>query len=201
MKELGAPDENRRRAEKLNADASEKKAQKPKITNYGCDETDFDEPFSDEGSAPKKPKTQKSARQYAMGLVSIKSYTEHALREKLKIRAYGCDEIEDAVAYVKSFGYINDLRLAQNAAEKLASKPCGKRKIFAYLRQKGISGEIIDQIDLEDIDFKENARNYAEKLAAKGKSKEQIARALMSAGFSSTEISYVLKIDLALNDD
>ena len=204
-KELGAPDENRRRAERLfdgdgnvHGDGGSKKQEKRRFQDYGCDHSDEGERFSDEendGAELIKRKKKKSAKEYAMALVSLKSYTEHALREKLKIRGYGCDETDEAVAYVKGFGYINDLRLAQNAAEKLAEKPYGKRKIFAYLRQKGITGEVIAQIDLDEIDFKENAKAYAEKLAARGKTKEQIARSLISSGFSSTEISYALKID------
>ena len=201
MKELGAPDENRRRAEKLNAEPDAKRKQKKYFVGYGCDETDLDDQESDEYATVKKQKRRKSAKEYAMSLVSIKSYTEQALRQKLKIRTYGCDEIDEAVAYVKSFGYINDLRLAQNAAEKLASKPCGKRKIFAYLRQKGISGEVIEQIDLSEIDFKANAIAYAKKSAALGKTREQIARSLVTLGFSASEISHAVSIDIDINED
>ena len=204
-KELGAPSENRRRAEKLfgGDESGAKKKKKSEISDYGCDRSDDGEPFSDgEDFAPTVKKANKrSAREYAMALVSLKSYTEHALREKLKIRGYGCDETDEAIAYVKGFGYINDLRLAQNAAEKLAQKPYGKRKIFAYLRQKGISGEVIDEIDLSEIDFKENARAYAEKLAVRGKTREQIARSLITAGFSSAEISFAISMDLDITDD
>lgn len=204
-KELGAPSENRRRAEKLFSDGfnGAEKQKKSRNPDYGCDRSEEDEPFLDgEDFAPTVKKANKrSAREYAMALVSLKSYTEHALREKLKIRGYGCDETDEAIAYVKGFGYINDLRLAQNAAEKLADKPYGKRRILAYLRQKGISGEVISEIDLSEIDFKENARAYAEKLAVRGKTREQIARSLISAGFSSAEISYALDIDFDLNID
>ena len=204
-KELGAPDENRRRAEKLfgNEEVGAKKQKKSQIPDYGCDRSADGEPFSDEEEyAPiVKKARKKTAREYAMALVSLKSYTERALREKLKIRGYGCDETDEAIAYVKGFGYINDLRLAQNAAEKLAEKPYGKRKIFAYLRQKGISGEVINEIDLSEIDFKGNAIAYAEKLAARGRSREQIARSLISAGFSSAEISFAIKMELDITEE
>ena len=197
-KELGAPSEDRRKAEKLFYDAEGTS----KIANpdHGCDDSDF---FEDDGGVSSliKAKKRKTASQYAMALVSVKSYTEHAIREKLKSRAYSPNEIDEAVAYVKKFGYINDLRLAQNAAERLAQKPCGKRKIFSYLRQKGIQGQVIDEIDLSEIDFKENARAYAEKLALKGKTKEQIIRSLVSLGFSASEISFAANIDFDFNSD
>ena len=200
-KELGAPSENRRRAEKFFSDGfnGAEKQKKSRNPDYGCDRT---EDVDGEDFAPTVKKANKRrAREYAMALVSLKSYTEHALREKLKIRGYGCDETDEAIAYVKGFGYINDLRLAQNAAEKLADKPYGKRRILAYLRQKGISGEVISEIDLSEIDFKENARAYAEKLAVRGKTREQIARSLISAGFSSAEISFAISMDLDITDD
>lgn len=199
-KELGAPSEDRKRAERLFDEDPAGVVKKRNVTrnvDYGCDETELSE--AEGGVALIKEKKKKSAREYAMTLVSIKSYTEHALREKLKIRAYGCDEIEEAVAYVKGFGYINDLRLAQNAAEKLASRLYGKRKIFAYLRQKGISGEVIDGLDLSEIDFRENARECAEKLMMKGKTKEQTIRSLVSLGFSASDISYAINTDFDID--
>ena len=129
-----------------------------------------------------------------MALVAARAYTEHGLREKMRIRGYGCDETGDAVEYLKGFGYINDLRLAQNAAEKLADKLNGKRKIFAYLASKGISRDTVAEIDLSEIDFKENCRTLALKLQAAGKPYEKIVASLTRAGFSSSEIYYAMKV-------
>ena len=191
MKKLGAPDENRRKAKKLFDE--EEKAQNKEITDYGCDETECDDGIADVETEIKR-KNKKSAKEYAMALLSIKTYTESALRQKLKIRGYGLDETEQAIEYARRFGYVNDLRLAQNAAEKLAKKPWGKKRIFSYLRQKGIPSSIIEQVDLGEIDFKENALTLARKYAASGKTKEQAARALFSAGFSSAEISNAIEV-------
>lgn len=137
--------------------------------------------------------TGKSARQYAMGLVSAHSYTEKNLRLKLKTKGYGCDETDDAVEYLRSFGYINDLRLAQNAAERLAARLYGRKKIYAYLVSKGISREVIEQIDLSEIDFDENCALLVSRLALRGKSREQIMRSLISAGFTQSEVINALK--------
>ena len=129
-----------------------------------------------------------------MALVAARAYTERGLREKMRIRGYGCEETDDAVEYLKGFGYINDLRLAQNAAEKLADKLNGKRKIFAYLASKGISRDTVAEIDLSEIDFKENCRTLALKLQAAGKTSDKIIAALTRAGFSSSEIYYAMKV-------
>ena len=109
-----------------------------------------------------------------------------------QITDYGCDETDDAIEYLRSFGYINDLRLAQNTALRLAKGLSGKKKIFAYLASKGIKSDVISQIDFEEVDFKENCKTLALKHVAMGKTYEQIAAALMRAGFSSNEIYYAM---------
>ena len=54
-----------------------------------------DEMFSDEEVTRKPSKSNKSAREYAMALVAARAYTERGLREKMRIRGYGCDETDD----------------------------------------------------------------------------------------------------------
>ena len=198
-KELSPPDENRKKAERL-IDEKNTKSQVTGAIERGDGEvrsvsnyTD-DERLSDEEATRKPSKSKKSAREYAMSLVAARAYTERGLREKMRIRGYGCDETDDAVEYLKGFGYINDLRLAQNAAEKLADKLNGKRKIFAYLISKGISRDTIAEIDLSEIDFKENCRTLALKLQAAGKPYEKIVASLTRAGFSSSEVYYAMKV-------
>ena len=48
------------------------------------------------------------------------------------------EEIDEAIEYVKGFGYVNDKRLAENAIYKLSERLWGKRKICYYLSGKGI---------------------------------------------------------------
>lgn len=194
-KELSPPDENRAKAERLMLDIDKSRfagAIQKGFSEISENVDDYGEPFSDEGPV-KALKNRKSAKEYAMALVSAKAYTERALRQKLKMRDYGLDETDDAVEYVKSFGYINDQRLAERAATRLAERLYGKRKIFAYLSSKGISSDVIGALELDEIDFKENARLLAQKNAARGRSRDAVIRSLSAAGFSSSEISYALK--------
>ena len=100
------------------------------------------------------------------------------------------DEIEDAVAYVKKFGYINDQRQAENAVPKLALRLWGKKKICFYLKNKGISSEIVAALDFSDIDFFENCKTLA--LKNRQKPREKLLRLLLNAGFSSDEVNYAL---------
>ena len=48
-----------------------------------------------------------------MQILEFKSRTEQELRQKLKAKDYSEEQIEDAVEYVKGFGYINDRRYAE----------------------------------------------------------------------------------------
>ena len=203
-KELSPPDENRAKAERLMLDIDKfrfagaiqkgfsENGFEASLKKSGKIEDDFGDSFS-EDTPVNGQKKRKSAKEYAMALVSAKAYTEYALRQKLKMRDYGLDETDDAVEYVKSFGYINDQRLAERAATRLAERLYGKRKIFAYLSSKGISSDVIGALDLDEIDFKENARLLAQKNAARGRSRDAVIRSLSAAGFSSSEISYALK--------
>lgn len=79
----------------------------------------------------------------ALHLLNVSDRTEADLRNKLRQSRYPEDLIEEAVAYVKRFGYINDERYVQmyvlNRKEKKS-----RREIYAALLQKGIPGEQID---------------------------------------------------------
>ena len=68
----------------------------------------------------------------------------HRVREKLKAGLYPEDLIEAAVTYVKSFGYLNDVRYAENFI--LARKSTkSKREILALLNRKGICSADIEK--------------------------------------------------------
>jgi len=164
----------------------------PRDVSDEDDEDTYDDCGRDEDACELiKKSRQKSASEYAMLLVANHSYTEKGLREKLVSKdKYTDDEIDDALAYVKKFGYINDLRLAENSVPKLALRLWGKKKICYYLKSKGISSEIVAALDFSDIDFFENCKLLA--LKNRQKPREKLLRLLLNSGFSSDEVSYAL---------
>lgn len=86
----------------------------------------------------------KRAKLRAMHLLTDMARTESGLREKLKQGMYPEDLIEDAIDYVKSFGYLDDDRYAEQFIEsKKGSK--SKKEIRTLLLQKGICTEKIDR--------------------------------------------------------
>ncbi len=159
-----------------------------------CDDTEtaINDPESQENDERAEEETllkpKKTAKTDAMSLVSTSSYTEQGLRRKLESRErYTKDEIEEAIEYVKGFGYVNDKRLAENAIYKLSERLWGKKKICYYLSGKGISEEVIDSLDFSEIDFVSNCERLMSKYA--GKPIEKAMRAAYNAGFSPDEIN------------
>lgn len=85
----------------------------------------------------------KRAKLRAMHLLSDMDRTENALREKLRLGLYPAEIIEGAIEYVKSFGYLNDARYAENFVRSRQGMK-SRREIRAMLRQKGVPSEMID---------------------------------------------------------
>lgn len=86
----------------------------------------------------------KRAKLRALHLLTDMARTESGLREKLKQGMYPEDVIEDALVYVRSFGYLDDYRYAQNFIESKRSSK-SKKEIYALLCGKGVSPDLIDQ--------------------------------------------------------
>lgn len=85
----------------------------------------------------------KEAKLKALSLLNYMDRTESQLRQKLKEKSFSDEAIEEAIRYVKSFGYINDAGYAQRyILNKQGSK--SRREIYASLSQKGVGREDIE---------------------------------------------------------
>ncbi|WP_461810619.1 regulatory protein RecX [Faecalimonas sp.] len=79
----------------------------------------------------------------ALHLLNQMDRTEAQLRTKLKQGYYTDEMIEQAITYVKSFGYIEDGSYAKRyILSKQKSK--SKKEIYAQLHQRGIVKEVIE---------------------------------------------------------
>ena len=135
-----------------------------------------------------KKSAKKSAREYALLLVSTHTYTEKALFQKIgSKKTYTHEEITDAVEYVKKFGYVNDKRLAENMIPKLAERCFGRSKICRYFASKGISEDVIDELDFSEIDFVYYCKRLLDRQT--GKPDDKIMRTLLNAGYTYDEIA------------
>ena len=83
------------------------------------------------------PEEYKKARRKAMLLLEHMDRTEKGLSDRLRQAGFSREAAEDAMEYVKSYGYIDDLRYAQNyISYRIHTK--SRQKILMELQQKGI---------------------------------------------------------------
>ena len=96
----------------------------------------------------------KRAKLRAMHLLNDMARTESQLRDKLKLGGYPSEITEAAIAYVKSFGYINDEEYVRRYMEyKSGSK--SKIQIKMDLRKKGITAETLERV-FEEYEYEED---------------------------------------------
>ena len=94
----------------------------------------------------------KRAKLRSMNLLQSRDYTRRQLEDKLKQGEYPQECIEEAVAYVEAYGYIDDERYARDFIEyHLASK--SRTRIEMDLLRKGIDKEVIRRafVQLTDL--------------------------------------------------
>ena len=60
------------------------------------------------------PEEQKNARRKAMLLLEHMDRTEKGLSDRLRQAGFSAEATEDAMNYVRSYGYLNDYRYAMN---------------------------------------------------------------------------------------
>ena len=135
----------------------------------------------------------------AMHILERTDKTEAQLRKKLEESEYPKEAVESAIAYVTSYGYLDDRRYAKHYIEwKKQGK--GKARLKMELAQKGISREIIEEV-LESTDFGETREMIRQIILKKRKTnipmnekeKQRLSGFLMSKGFSSSDILAVMR--------
>ncbi|GAE88102.1 regulatory protein RecX [Acetivibrio straminisolvens] len=155
---------------------------------------------SDEIEEIKKNVTQKSAKYKAIKYLSYKYVTEAVLSEKLRKDGYDEDVIFSVVTELKSMGYINDMIYAQKYVyDRMKLKPKSKKMLRMELIQKGVSGEIANQV-LEELDFDEDVvierlirKKFGKYDMKEPKIERKIYSFLQHKGFSFEDIRRVLR--------
>lgn len=105
----------------------------------------------------------RSAKEKALNLLSYSDKTEHLLREKLKEGDFPPFAVEEAIQYVKSYHYIDDLRYAENYIRGHKDRK-SIREMRLALSEKGISAEEIeDAILKEEIDEEQTVSSLFQK--------------------------------------
>lgn len=150
----------------------------------------------------------KRAKLRTMNLLKARTYTEEELRRKLRLNFYPKELIEEAIAYVKSYGYVDDLSYAMEYIY-YRSESLSKKQIQNKLLQKGIKKEIVDEAfekcEKEGTVVAEMKQmlSYLEKKHyspenMEYKEKEKLAAALYRKGFSINSINQAMNSDFYL---
>ncbi len=148
----------------------------------------------------------KRAKLRSMNLLKTKTYTERQLRDKLKQGEYSGNLIDEAVEYVKSYGYINDYQYAEDfISYNLETKT--RKRIENDLLKKGIdikitqeifeklkeNGEISDEISLAVKLLEKRKYNVN---TASIEEKRKVSAFLYRKGFGADTIRRALSLDI-----
>ena len=141
----------------------------------------------------------KRATLRCMNLLQSRAYTESKLRSKLKEGGYPQESIDSALAYVKSYHYVDDLRYAKTFIRYHQEKR-SRRRLYNDLRQKGISTDVITR-SLEEEFFSDERQQIMDLIEKKGfsadtadqKEYRKMYQFLMRRGFKGTDIMAVMR--------
>lgn len=146
------------------------------------------------------------AKKRAMNLLQKRAYTSAGLREKLREGEYPETCIEEALAYVESYGYVDDLRYAKDfIAYNLDRK--SRMRIEQDLLRKGIRKDtvrtVFDELEEQGTRQDEEAmikvllekKKYDAK-TAEGQEKQRMYAFLYRKGFHSEAINRALLLDI-----
>ena len=132
-------------------------------------------------------------RKKAMSLLNHRDRTKWELRDRMERAGFSEEAIEDAIAYVESFHYIDDLRYAKRFAE-IYRETRSIARIRQDLTKRHVPEEYIE-IALEEIEYDDSPALARElgKLCRNGgessyKERQKIAAKLYRKGFRTEDI-------------
>lgn len=145
----------------------------------------------------------KRGKKRALHLLERKDYTRKELVSRLLRDGYTQETVDEIIAYVDSYHYLNDARVAENYIRSKKSYK-SKRELQYLLKQKGIEEDEIFSALEENYSDEEEAilrmlRKYrvteeTELSELSYEEKQKIAAKLYRKGFTQEKIRKVLQI-------
>lgn len=100
-----------------------------------------------------KAEEKNRATNYALNLLNFKWRTEKEIRDKMLLKGYDEKIIQEAISYLKEQKLIDDKRFAEGfVKDKINFNKLGKYRLKNELYNKGISGDIVDEVLSENCD-------------------------------------------------
>lgn len=146
---------------------------------------------------------KKRARLRCLHLLEKRDYTEKQLADKLRTgrTPYPQEVIDDAIAYVKSYHYVDDARYAVRYVECMKQKK-SRRQMEQDLYRRGVARPLVEAAleQAEPVSPQELIRSLMEKRhfdasTADQKEKQRMYAFLARRGFSGADISRALKTE------
>ena len=111
-------------------------------------------------------------RNYALRLITIKDRTEKEIRGKLSEKGFEENIIEDEIAFLKDYGYIDDASYVKHITnDAINLKKWGKLRIRTELFKRGIDRETVDNT-LADAFFEDCTDKIAQQLESRFKNSD-----------------------------
>ena len=86
-------------------------------------------------------------REYALKLITFHDRTQKELRDKLAQKGYDENTIEDVIAFLEEYGYINDFKYSQHFINDCVNlKKWGKIRIRSELLKRGVKRDVFESI-------------------------------------------------------
>lgn len=141
----------------------------------------------------------KRAKKRCMHLLEQMDRTEKQLRDKLEAGEYPARCIEDAIAYVKSFHYLDDYRYACTYVQYRKER-MSRGQLTQKLMQKGVSKDLIVQA-IEEYDAEDETeqimalleKKHYDSSACDQKEFVRIYQYILRRGFKSNDILKCMK--------
>lgn len=139
------------------------------------------------------------ARKRALFLLEKMDRTEHQLYDKLRQNGYPEECVQNAVDYVKSFHYIDDLRYARTYVRYHQQKK-SRQRLKMDLLQKGVAKDTIERALEEEFvsDERDKIRALLEKRrydyrTKDAKEQQRMYQFLLRRGYKSSDILGVMR--------
>lgn len=146
-------------------------------------------------------------KDYAFGLFVNFSYSESELVKKLKAKKASPKIIEETVLALTNANLLNDARYAKEKARTLQESFYGPYYIKNYLKDKGISEDIIKDVLSSPYDYATSLATYLKKPASQVSAKnkkdrdEKLTNKLLRRGFPFEVVTHAISELPGLTDE
>ena len=133
---------------------------------------------------------ESNIRNKAMDLLARREHSEQELRQKLKIREYDTDAIDEVLQALKEDRLQSDERFTETYVNHRFNAGVGPLKIRYELRQKGVSDRLADEFleplsdQWDELMARQRTRKYGASIPNDYAERMKQARFLQNRGFS-----------------